>query len=97
VQFTRFKNYGIHVTNCEGTPANQIDLSGLTFTTTAADQIGLYFDIEKHSIGTIPKDRYFRIRECKFNGPGEKGKLSPTAEVDYIDVQKDLSQLAPRK
>ncbi len=98
LQFTNFRKYGVHVTNCEGVASKYIELSGLNFTTNAADQIGLYFDLEQNSVGTIPKDRYFRIRDCKFAGPGVLAKRSPSAQTDYIDVQQqDLMLLATGK
>jgi eukaryotic-like serine/threonine-protein kinase len=90
-----FKQYGIHINNCEGSADKYIELSNLTFTTAAASQIGLYFDIEKHSQSEFPVDRFFRIRDCKFDGPGQHAKLGENAKVKYIDVkqQPDLQGL----
>jgi eukaryotic-like serine/threonine-protein kinase len=93
LHFKNFKTYGIHVTNCEGSPDRYIDMNGLTFETKFADQICLYFDILEHSKGPIPFDRYFRIHDCRFSGPGTNGKLSSSARVQYMEVQKDLEQL----
>jgi hypothetical protein len=92
MQLTGYHSYGLHIANCEGEPAKYIELSNLTFKTTAADQVGLYFDINPKV--KIDKDRYFLIRDCKFNGRGEKAKLSPSAQIESIEVQpKDLLQL----
>ena len=98
LELKNFKQYGIHITNCVGSVDKYIELSNLTFTTTAPTQIGLYFDIEKHSQSEFPEDRFFRIRDCKFDGPGQHGKVAENAKVKYIDVkQQDLQNLVTGK
>ena len=61
-----FKNCGVLVANCDGTANQPIVLSDLRFTTTAADQSGLYFTFISSSIQTT---EHFIVEHCTLQRP----------------------------
>ena len=98
LQLKNFKEYGVHVTNCEGSSKKPIQIGGLTFEMSKPEQIGIYFDILEHSRGTVPVDRYFGIHDCKFNGPWVPGKLAvPRRWITSTRCKKSCKRLLGRQ
>ena len=79
-----FKNYGIWVTNCEGSAERRIEFNRLTFTTTRKEQAALFFSIEPSIRDAIPKNRCFVFRNCTFDGPGAPVKSADPAMLENI-------------
>jgi serine/threonine protein kinase len=90
LQLTNFKQYGVLVINCEGSSERRVSLTGLRFTTTDKEQVGLYFETK---LPTKTFNRCFLINDCTFAGPGVFGKTAPGSEVKDMDVQADLPAL----
>ncbi len=83
-----FKKYGIWIMNCEGGPTNDrhVMLSRLNFVTTQKEQCALFFNILAGSIkDAIPKNKFIDVRDCTFEGPGEKVKTPDLTTLDHVE------------
>jgi serine/threonine protein kinase len=74
------KNYGVLIANCEGSADNKVVLRDLDFET-GAGQTAIRFKSYTHAKAFLV-NRFFRIRDCAFNGPGDK---ITTAKEKVID------------
>lgn len=77
------RQYGIHVANCEGEEGRPVTLNDVTIHTSRADQTAVRFEIFKHSVGSVSRNRYLTFQKCKFLGAG--GKLT-TADPAFVDL-----------
>jgi hypothetical protein len=83
-----FIKYGVWVTNCEGgrAPDQHVSLLRLHFTTAQPSQTALFFDVLHHTRQQIAKDRYFRVRDCTFGGPGGKVKTPDLGFLEQVEL-----------
>jgi hypothetical protein len=90
-----FNRYGIWVTNCEGGPSPDKHLlfTRLVFDVPRADQTALFFSIRKE-IQAIPKNKYFIVRDCTFNGPGAKVKTPDLATLEQAEFPAGVQPVA---
>ncbi|HWG44186.1 MAG TPA: protein kinase [Gemmataceae bacterium] len=82
-----FKQYGIWVTNCEGDASadRHVQLERLEFVTTQKEQTAVFFSIQPSLRDSIPKNKFFTFRDCKFDGPGAKVKTDDLTTLEAID------------
>jgi eukaryotic-like serine/threonine-protein kinase len=82
-----FKQYGIWVTNCEGGESRDryVQFNRLEFVTSQKDQTALFFSIQPSFRDSIPKNKFFALRDCTFDGPGVKIKTPDLATLDNIE------------
>jgi eukaryotic-like serine/threonine-protein kinase len=79
-----YRKQGILVTNCEGSSDNRVKLLGLRFLSHPG-QSAISFTILPQ-IPDIPKNRFFIIRDCTFDGPGSKVRSGkPTLTTEPLD------------
>jgi hypothetical protein len=91
-----FKDYGVSVIGCDGTPTQPVDLFNLRITTDKSSQTGLFFDYTGNSI--IKRPKYITVRGCSFAGEG--AKLTATKLEDIAEVKLEGTSpftLAPPK
>lgn len=96
VTFKGILKYGIWIANCEGGDADgrQVSLQDLTFFTEAG-QTALFFDVT-NAVPAIPKDRNITVRNCKFEGPGIKIRVSDPAKLDRVTLPADIPPVVGR-
>jgi serine/threonine protein kinase len=95
-----FKRRGIWVTNGAGgqEPDQRIQFDRLEFVTTQKEQAAFYFSIVTAVRDAPAKNEFFLLRECKFEGPGEKVQTENLATLDHIDLPDGIRPvLAPAK
>jgi hypothetical protein len=91
--FKNFKKYGVWVTNCEGGPGDrQVSLSRLHFIT-GGDQTAIFFEVLDHSRESIPRNRFFSIRDCKFDGPGGQIRAANPNAIDQVELPPGVKVL----
>jgi serine/threonine protein kinase len=98
LQLKGFKKYGIWVTNCEGGASidQHVLLHQVQFVTSQKEQTALYFSIERYFQDAIPKNRFFIVRDCKFDGPGEKVKTVNLATLDRVEFPAGVQPVQGR-
>jgi hypothetical protein len=78
------RKYGVLSANCEGKRDEPIQLLNLRFHT-PKDATALYF-IFDHT-PSIPRNRFFTVRTCTFDGPGHKVRLHQSTDIDPATVE----------
>jgi hypothetical protein len=83
-----FRKYGFWVTNAEGgkEPDRRIQFNRLEIVTSQPEQAAFFFSIARNVRDTPPKNQYFSLSDCKFEGPGAKVKTPDPATLDHIDL-----------
>ena len=86
VKLQNFKKYGMWITNCEGGEKEDrhVVLDHLNFVTTQKEQTALFFSVEAFARDAIPRNKFIDIRDCTFEGPGEKVKTLDPATLDHV-------------
>jgi hypothetical protein len=86
VKLQNFKHYGIWIANCEGGEKQDrhVLLRRLNFVTTQPEQTALFFSIEPGARDAIPKNKFIDIRDCTFEGPGEKVKTPDLTTLEGV-------------
>ncbi|MFO0881495.1 MAG: serine/threonine-protein kinase [Gemmataceae bacterium] len=76
------QKFNILVTNCEGTREAPVTLANLTLETPAG-RSAIHFDLQQHSMGTVKINRFFRLKDLKFAGPGQR---ITTGNLDFVEL-----------
>jgi serine/threonine protein kinase len=88
MKLTGFRKYGIWVTNGEGGKEadRRIQFNRLEIVTTQLEQAAFYFSIAPSVRDTPPKNQYFSLNDCKWEGPGQQVKTQNLDTLDNIDL-----------
>jgi hypothetical protein len=93
LELKNFQKCGMDITNCEGLPSSRILLTRLHFTTTQPTQAGMVFDSRLN--GPINRNRFFTVRDCSFDGPGAKIKLTKPEVIDNVPLPPGIIPVGP--
>jgi serine/threonine protein kinase len=96
-----FTKHGIWVTNAAGgkEPDQHIQFKRLEIVTTKKDQAAFYFSIASSMRDAPATNEFFLLRDCKFEGPGEKVQTKDQNTLDHIDLPNGIQpvQVAEKK
>ena len=76
---------GVLITNCEGAADRKVLLQGLTFNNNDAGKTGIHFTIFAKA-PAFRKDRFFTIRDCTYNGAGNKITADHGDHIDAATI-----------
>jgi serine/threonine protein kinase len=98
VKLQGFKKYGIWIANCEGgeSPDRHVVFRRLTFVTTQKEQASLFLSIESGARDFIPKNKFLDLRDCTFDGPGDKVRTPDPSTLDHVDLPAGVQPVQGR-
>jgi hypothetical protein len=86
LELKNFPNFGVLLTNCEGSEDSPGKFVDLAFHTSQPAQSAIRFNLQSN-FPNVTKNRYFSFQNCTFKGPGKK---ITTPDLSFID-KKTLS------
>jgi hypothetical protein len=89
LRFTGFKQYGLHVSNCEGTADRPVTLRNLRFVTTDAKQAGLFFTAFSTN-PSVKENQHIAVTDCTAEGPGKLAATSKPEHTAGVQFQPPL-------